>query len=547
MADDPHAALLSWATSHGATLHPSLEIARDDRSGAGFRVKQGASIAPGDPLATCPMPLTLSYLNALPSPPSPFHHDPSAPLPAPFLQSAPPHVVGRVFLVQQFLRGRDSHWWPYIRSLPQPEDVASWTLPPFWEEDDRELLEGTNLEVSIGKINATLKREFNEAQRLLGEWADGPKFTRALYNWAYAIFTSRSFMPSLVVPGIREQEPPEGVKSWDDFSVLLPLFDIGNHSITARTAWEAEGTACRLVTREAHAAGQQVFNNYGMKTNAQLLLAYGFMVPPTEELHNDYIHIRKRVAPGSEASGGKAQKQTEYLFSLRPMADEASVLGKALQEEPVPPADVFPAFRHVQDGMVLDLAQQILQHNPALNPEGEGGLLARILTADLPRASAQLLNAAVATVQQKALQELEKLDESEVEVDEGQEAELTACQRLAVGYRRRCREVLEGVMESIEESAGDARYVALTAPREASEEGSKGTAEDSKEASDEGLKGGAGGNLKEDSEENAKEAPEESSREAAGANSEHIPTGEAEEAEECPGEAPEEISKEDTP
>ncbi|KAL2110779.1 hypothetical protein VUR80DRAFT_708 [Thermomyces stellatus] len=468
MADDPHVALLEWASSHGATLHPSLEIARDEHTGAGFHVKQGARLSAGDPVVTCPMPLTLSYLNALPSPPAPFHKDPSSPtFPEAFLQSSPPHVVGRFFLMQQYLRGRESPWWPYIRSLPQPDDPASWTLPPFWDKDDRELLEGTNLEVSISKINATLKREFNDAQRLLGDWEDGSKFTRPLYNWAYAVFTSRSFMPSLVVPSVHELELPRGVKSWDDFSVLLPLFDIGNHSITARTIWETEGTGCRLVTRDTYGEGEQVFNNYGMKTNAQLLLAYGFVIPPTEELHNDYIHIRKRAAPGSEAQG---QKQTEYLFSLRAMADESSVLGKAMQENSIPPDDMFPAFRHVQDGMVLDLAQQIVQHNPALRPrsseegasaEGSDDLLKQILTADLPQESSQLLNIAVATVQQKALQELEKLDESEVEVDEEQEAELTVFQRLAVEYRRRCREVLEGVMESIEKSVEDPRYVAL--------------------------------------------------------------------------------------
>ena len=459
MADDPHVALLEWATSHGASLHPSVDIVRDKQTGAGFRVKPDASLTPGDPVVTCPTSLTLSYLNALPSPPSPFHKDPSSPpFPAPFLQSAPPHVVGRFFLIQQYLRGRDSRWWPYIRSLPQPEDLDSWVLPPFWEEDDRELLEGTNLEVSIAKINSTLKREFGEAQRLLDEWEGGSKFTRALYNWAYAIFTSRSFMPSLVVPSSSEQPAPEGAKAWDDFSLLLPLFDVGNHSITAKTTWEAEGAGCRLVTRDAYASGAQVFNNYGMKSNAQLLLAYGFMIPPTDDLHNDYVHIRKRAAPGADS-----QKQPEYLFSLRPMSDRTSVLGRALQTEDISPDDAFPAFRHVQDAMVLDLAQQIMQHNPALlqPEEGEEGLLRRILTAELPGESAQVLNVAVATVQQKALQELEKLDESEVEVDEGVEAQLTAHQRLAVRYRARCREVLEAVMESIEKSVEDARYVAL--------------------------------------------------------------------------------------
>lgn len=455
---DTHSSLLEWATSHGATLHPSLEISRDEHSGAGFRVKKDGSISPGDAVVTCPTPLTLSYLNALPTPPAPFHKDPSPGFPAAFLSSAPPHVVGRFFLVQQFLRGSESHWFPYIRSLPQPEVAESWLIPPFWEEDDLELLQGTNLEVSVGEINATLEREFDDAKKLLGEWEHAGGYTRHLYNWAYAIFTSRSFMPSLVVPNRHGLELPDGV-SWDDFSVLMPLFDVGNHSMSAKTSWDTEpGTGCRLVSGDAYAAGEQVFNNYGMKTNAQLLLAYGFVIPVTDELHNDYVHIRKRAAPGEEG-----KKQPEYLFSLRPMADKSSVIGRAMREESLTAEETFPAFRHVQDGMILDLTQQIVNHNPALQPpsDGSASLLRRVLTADLPRESAQLLNVVIATVQHKALQELEKLDESEIEVDEGQVAELTRCQALAVGYRRRCREVLEAVLEGIEASVGDERFVAL--------------------------------------------------------------------------------------
>lgn len=455
---DAHSSLLEWTASHGATLHPSLEISRDERSGAGFRVKDG-SISPGDAVVTCPTPLTLSYLNALPTPPAPFHKDSASPVfPEAFLSSAPPHVVGRFFLVQQFLRGDESHWFLYIRSLPQPGDTESWLIPPFWEEDDLELLQGTNLEVSVGEINATLEREFSAAKKLLGGWEHAEGYSRHLYNWAYAIFTSRSFMPSLVVPNRHELKLPDGV-AWDDFSVLMPLFDVGNHSMTAKTTWETEaGTGCRLVTGDTYAAGEQVFNNYGMKTNAQLLLAYGFVAPVTDGLHNDYVHIRKRAAPGEEG-----KKQPEYLFSLRPMADESSVIGRAMREEPLTAEETFPAFRHVQDGMILDLVQQIVNHNPALEPPADGSksLLKRVLTADLPRESAQLLNIVIATVQNKALQELEKLNQSEVEVDEGQVADLTRCQALAVGYRRRCREVLEAVLEGIEASVDDARFVAI--------------------------------------------------------------------------------------
>ncbi|SPO05275.1 uncharacterized protein DNG_07962 [Cephalotrichum gorgonifer] len=469
MTDNLHHTLHTWATSHGASLNISVEVRQDDHSGAGFRVKAGAEIHPGDHIVSCPTSLTLSYLNALPNPPPSFRKDPSSPpFPEEFLASAPPHVVGRFFLIQQYLLGQDSFWWPYIRSLPQPDRPSSLPLPPFWDEDDLELLRGTNLEVSVREIKATLDREFRDSKKALEGWGQRSEYTPRLYNWAYAIFTSRSFMPSLVIPRCDELKLPDGVRSWNDFSILMPLFDVGNHSITAKTSWgTVEGKGCNLVTRDGHSGGQEIFNNYGMKTNAQLLLAYGFVIPAREELHNDYIHIRKRVPPGSDGSDvDGSQKPPEYLFSLRPMTHPSSVLGRALQSESIAPEDVFPAFRLVQDAMILDIAEQVLQNNPALGPSsssttGESGLLRRILTIDLPPESSQLVNIIIATIQQKALQELEKLDESEVEVDEGQEADLEPCQRVALYYRRRCREVLEGVMESIEAAVEDERYVAL--------------------------------------------------------------------------------------
>ena len=116
--------LIAWALEHGATLHPGVEIYDDVTTGLSFRVKPGSSdvLVPTavDSIVTIPAKLSLSYLDAL------------ATIPSDVLSAMKPHVIGRYFLIQQYLLRKDSFWWPYIQALPQPDDRDAWELPPFW-------------------------------------------------------------------------------------------------------------------------------------------------------------------------------------------------------------------------------------------------------------------------------------------------------------------------------------------------------------------------------------------------------------------------------
>ncbi|CAI4219653.1 unnamed protein product [Parascedosporium putredinis] len=464
--------LLSWATTNGAQLHPNIEISQDPATGAGFTVKAeppGLQVSSGETVVTCPMPITLSYLNALSNPPPGFRQEPEeARFPSEFLSGAPPHVIGRFFLVKQYLLGRDSFWWPYIQALPQPDLPSEWLIPPFWPEADAAYLNGTNLEVSIHEIRTTLGAEYEEATKLLAGWPGADEYTPDLYHWAYAIYTSRSFMPTLVVPDITAKDHATGI-DWDSFSILLPLFDIGNHDMTALTSWKTdrEAQSCELLTFNVkpYTSGCQVFNNYGVKTNAKLLLAYGFTLEETPTLQNDYVHVRKRVVHDPSAAG-PLPPAPEYLFSLRPMMDPRSYVGGVSQHayRDLGPR-LFPAFRHIQASMVLDILEQILNNNAAFrDPEipTTEDYLRKVLVADLSRDKAAVLQIILATVQQKALQELDKLDENEPMPSEDEE--LSQNQLLALNFRNQCRSVLHNVMDSIQESTEDDRFISIMGP-----------------------------------------------------------------------------------
>lgn len=267
----------------------------------------------------------------------------------------------------------------------------------------------------------------------------------------------------------------------DDFSLLMPLFDVGNHSPTARIAWETSDDAVRdeeatvgLRTLDTYAPGAQVFNNYGTtKTNAELMLAYGFTIPESEVLHNDYVHVQKRGGGGAKAAAEKGDdgagaaasgnnKPKDYLISLRPVSDPSSVAARSgCLLTDVDGDAILPPFRHVQDIMVweLVLAQTTAEQRSEMIPvpEGSGGdddeskadlkRLRMILIGRVPAATQPLLFQTIGIIQHKVLQELERLDQSEFEMEED---EATRNQIMAYRYRRQCRKVLENVLESME-------------------------------------------------------------------------------------------------
>ena len=106
------------------------------------------------------------------------------------------------------------------------------------------------------RFRADVAAEWAHAADLLRAHGDDvdARVTVGLYRWAYCIFSSRSFRPSLVVPEDQAAALlPAGV-SMDDFSVLLPLFDIGNHDMTAEVRWELSGVADAADTAAGDAA-----------------------------------------------------------------------------------------------------------------------------------------------------------------------------------------------------------------------------------------------------------------------------------------------------
>jgi hypothetical protein len=454
-------ALLEWAQQHGAELHPSLEIYHDEATKFSIRVKPSCSdgLQPGFRAVTCPVSTPLSFLNALVDGPvniSSSSYQQTGAFPPAFIAEVPPHVVGRFFLIKEYLKRKDSFWWPYIATLPQPEQISGWALPAFWPEDDIAYLDGTNAQFAIEEVQANVKREFKQARKCLKEasfpnWQD---YTQLLYKWAFCIFTSRSFRPSLILSDAAKQHVssllPTGCQL-DDFSILQPLFDIPNHSMTAAYAWDtvSDPTSCQLICRDAYRPGDQVYNNYGLKTNSELLLGYGFMLPETDL--NDYVHVRKRhqddVAEGST-------KPTDFLISLHPIS--SSLVGQSrVSLSSSSRLALLPCFSHFEPALIDDLAMTIATPEEKETLDRWNQILESDTTAPLPEDLKTLVERIKATLGAKLWNDYQRLKE----VDGGEDGEGEALlpppgngnQELAVEYRLRCERVLAAALEAMME------------------------------------------------------------------------------------------------
>ncbi|KIY00329.1 uncharacterized protein Z520_04014 [Fonsecaea multimorphosa CBS 102226] len=300
-----HRRLVDWVLENDGYMHPHAQIAFSSRNGYHAVVADGHSLVSGTRVASCPMTITLSVLNAFNI--DPFsNHDTCFPTPFLYSQSKKPESLQAFFLMEQLILGEKSWWAPYIATLPTVEDI---TAMQFEEEADAMWLEGTNLKGGLSTQAAKWEDMYSQGSahlRKLG-WpsALNGSYTWPRFRWAATIFGSRSFtsqvldatLPADLATIHRRQEPYDLVKLFGDrFAVLLPLLDLLNHKPAAQVEWQAQYHFVGLQILEAYESGQELYNNYGPRDNEGLLLAYGFTIQ-----HNPFDHlvVSIKAPPGS--------------------------------------------------------------------------------------------------------------------------------------------------------------------------------------------------------------------------------------------------------
>ncbi|KAG8530918.1 uncharacterized protein KY384_004275 [Bacidia gigantensis] len=256
-------AFASWFIDNGGYLHPSMEIALGSNGNA-LRVKPGSEpLECGSKIVSCPKTLMVSFAAA---------HSSSL---LESLNRNAPNRTGneiislRFFLVEQLLLGQDSFWSPYIQRLPQPGDSNGLNTTLYYDQEDFKWLQGTNLGAATLGRTQLWRQEYEDSMKILRVGSatyDWNPWTWELYLWATTVLTSRSFPVASVF------------KPDEDIPALVPGLDLLNHSPSAQVVWNLDGDRYTISVDEPIHSGCEVLNNYGPKSNEELLIGYGFCI-----------------------------------------------------------------------------------------------------------------------------------------------------------------------------------------------------------------------------------------------------------------------------
>ncbi|KAL0080008.1 hypothetical protein F4703DRAFT_1178738 [Phycomyces blakesleeanus] len=161
-----------------------------------------------------------------------------------------------LFVAYQSLLGDQSFYAPYLNILPKQI-----LTPFFWETEDLHYLDQTNLATAVRERKLNIFNDYEAlVVRLSAELRT--KITWELFLWAYTVLTSRAFPYTLIDP--THTEPSE---------VLFPLVDSLNHKPNTKITWVRSGDdqsgSLSFVSGQVFNAGEEMFNNYGPKSNEE--------------------------------------------------------------------------------------------------------------------------------------------------------------------------------------------------------------------------------------------------------------------------------------
>ncbi|RLV91598.1 Protein-lysine N-methyltransferase EFM1 [Spathaspora sp. JA1] len=274
--------LIEWATSNNAYISPKIQFQEISPNNIGAICTEQLDNSDHD-MIEIPTDLLITTNTALESFP---------------IESVNANSVLKLYLARERTSSyiTKSKYRQYLELLPSLIDIGS---PLTWSPEDKSYLKGTNLGNSLSDILAHLVEEWWQIVNLIPEDFAKPqdhfinlKFyyeykyykdedlysffkdvdvdnwtSFANYVWANQILKSRSFPAYLI----------DKSKFKPDSAMLIPVLDLLNHDSKAEVYWGFKND--KFCFRNANCvAKQQVFNNYGMKGNEELLLAYGFAI-----------------------------------------------------------------------------------------------------------------------------------------------------------------------------------------------------------------------------------------------------------------------------
>ena len=382
------------------------------------------------------------------------------------LQASVSTLTYVLMLVQRADAG--SHWGPYLRAIP-----ARHTDPLSWSRAELALLRGSNLLPAARLRRAELRAEYDAAVPRL--CAAHPKRYRPSvlswreFLWAHSSFISRAFplQPDAsgqlrLTGGITTPDELLGAAAPEEAEAqgagakrqrcLLPLLDMLNHRYAAPIIWQSGEGAVGFAAGADVAAGDEVFNNYGPKSNEELLLSYGFILDDNPQ---DSYHLEVARLAGEDADELRAKEQLLGALALprrhtlcRPSGTPAEPRSKRRREadDPCVRGCLPPSLLRVMRLAVLNRAELLALH-------GRREPAAEVLAAPVSgRSEMAALRALLRLLEEKRRRLVARHDdgqgaEHDGDAEEGEAAVRPEVASAAQGYIRGQRYVLDQCIE----------------------------------------------------------------------------------------------------
>jgi len=186
--------------------------------------------------------------------------------------SDPARVLSLFLAFEKAVMKEDSQWKEILLDpLPSESDFGKFV--DAWNEEEIESFGDKGVEAMARGVKATISLQFSQMKKLIEEFSERgnskfvellKSFTPSLWRWAHWCVESRAFLDRRKI---------------DDIDVVLvPYADMLNHHAFLADSAEFSEEGFRVVATRDLSKGDMVFNNYGRKTNRELLTVYGFVL-----------------------------------------------------------------------------------------------------------------------------------------------------------------------------------------------------------------------------------------------------------------------------
>jgi len=344
---------------------------------------------------------------------------------------------------EKFVMGEKSKWKPYMDILPDVEEVN----PTFtWSDEDLSFLEGSPVVAATKSLQMKLKREYDA---LLGGGAEGKglierfpdrfpseHFTYENWVWAFTNLFSRA---------IRLRSLQQG-----ETLAMVPYADLINHSPFSQAYIDARESGdwlfktgeeeVILFSDRRYRRMDQVYISYGPKSNAELLLLYGFAV---ERNPFNSVDVTVSIAPRTSSF---VKELNDDNVPVDPLAEEKLAFLEAVGRSNT--VD-FPCYA---DRYPVELLEYLRLMQ--MTPEDAGGKPLSEFdysrTVSLANEAAVLKSVIVAVRRQLGKYPQTEEEDAALIRDKGLFRMLSYNQRMAVRHRRNEKRLLKRTIAALE-------------------------------------------------------------------------------------------------